>query len=307
MKHFIPLSGAILAVAHVGSAFGAEDHSAHRLQATQEAPASNEHAEHQGHEMPAATDEHAHHQNQATQQPTESELRHVPPAPPQLTVTHTSNEAMIELMQMEDNAKFGKVLFDQVEWSEEDTLSWDAQAWYGDDYNKLWLKSEGEHLQGEEEGNVELLWDRVIARWWDIQAGVRHDFGAGPSRTWAAFGVQGLAPYWFEVEATVYVGDEGRSAARLVGEYELLLTQRWILQPKMELNLYGKEDAENHVGSGLSEVEVGLRLRYEIRREFAPYLGVAWSRRFGSTADFVRDAGEDTNDVQLVAGLRIWF
>jgi copper resistance protein B len=140
-----------------------------------------------------------------------------------------------------------------------------------------------------------------------VQSGVRHDFGAGPSRTWAAFGVQGLAPYWFEVEATVYVGDAGRSAARLVGEYELLLTQRWILQPKMELNLYGKQDAQNQVGSGLSDIQAGLRLRYEIRREFAPFVGVVWSRRFGGSADFLRDAGEDVSDVQFVAGLRAWF
>jgi copper resistance protein B len=275
MKRFIPISCAIVAIAHFGPAFGAEDHSAH--------------------------------QHQPSQEPTESELRHVPPAPPRFAVTHTSNEAMIELMEMDDTARFGKALLDQVEWGDEDTLGWDAQAWYGGDYNKLWLKTEGEHFDGAATGNVELLWDRVVARWWDVQAGVRHDFGAGPSRTWAAFGVQGLAPYWFEVEATVYVGDAGRSAARLVGEYELLLTQRWILQPKLELNLYGKQDAQNQVGSGLSDVEAGLRLRYEIRREFAPFVGVVWSRRFGGSADFLRDAGEDVSDVQFVAGLRIWF
>lgn len=275
MKRFMVICGAIAATAHVEFAFAAEDHSEH--------------------------------QHQASQEPTESESRHVPPAQPQFTVAHVSNEAMIELMEMDDAAKFGKVLLNQLEWGHEDTLGWDAQAWYGGDYNKLWLKTEGEHFAGGEAGSVELLWDRAVARWWDIQAGVRRDFSAGPSRTWAAFGVQGLAPYWFEVEATVYVGDAGRSAARLVGEYELLLTQRWILQPQLELNLYGREDAQNHIGSGLSDMEAGLRLRYEIRREFAPYVGVAWSRRFGGTADLVRDAGEDVSDVQFVAGLRVWF
>lgn len=275
MKRCIPLFSAIVAAAHVGFASGAEDHSAH--------------------------------QHQASEESTESESGHVPPAPPQSTVTHTSTAAMIELMEMDDTAKFGSVRLDQVEWGDEHTSSWDAQAWYGGDYDKLWLKSEGEHADGETEGNVELLWDRVVARWWDMQAGVRHDFGAGPARTWAAFGIQGLAPYWFEVEATVYMGDAGRSAVRFVGDYELLLTQRWILQPKLEVNLYGKEDAPNHVGSGLSDVEAGLRLRYEIRREFAPYVGVAWSRRFGGSADFVRDAGEDVGDVRFVAGLRVWF
>ena len=152
-----------------------------------------------------------------------------------------------------------------------------------------------------------MLWDRVIARWWDVQAGVRHDFSDGPSRTWAAFGVQGLAPYWFEVEATVYVGDDGRSAARLVGEYELLLTQRWVLQPKIELNLYGKEDAANRIGAGLAKADVGLRLRYEIRREFAPYVGIVWTRHFGETADLAREADEKVSGAQFVAGLRIWF
>lgn len=275
MKRFTTLAGAIVAAAHIGLACAAQDHS-----------------EHQSH---------------ASGEPTESESRHVPPAPPQFTVTHTSNEAMIELMEMDDAARFGKVLLDQLEWNEEDALSWDAQAWYGGDYNRLWLKTEGERFAGEAEGSVELLWDRAVARWWDIQAGVRRDFSAGPSRTWAAFAVQGLAPYRFEVEAAVYVGDAGRSAARLVGEYELLLTQRWILQPKLELNLYGQEDAQNHVGSGLSDVQAGLRLRYEIRREVAPYMGLVWSRRFGETADLARDAGEDASDVQFVAGLRVWF
>jgi copper resistance protein B len=258
----------------------------------------------------AAEDHSAHHQAQAAQEPTESEVRHVPPSPPQLTVPHLSNQAMIELMEMDDTASLGKLLLDEFEWQRVDghgALGWDVQAWYGGDYDKLWLKAEGERLGGEGEGSTELLWDRVIARWWDVQAGVRHDFGGGASRTWAAFGVQGLAPYWFEVEATLYVGEEGRSAARLVGEYELLLTQRWVLQPKIELNLYGKEDPGNRIGSGLADADVGVRLRYEIRREFAPYVGVVWSRKFGGSADFARNEGEDVSDMQFVAGVRVWF
>ena len=243
-------------------------------------------------------------------QPTESEQRHVPPEPPQFMLPHLSDETMIELMEMDDAAKFGKVLLDQVEWQRtngHDVLAWDAQAWYGGDYHKLWMKTEGERAGGERAGNAELLWDRVVARWWDIQVGARHDFGSGPARTWAAVGVQGLAPQWFEIEATLYVGEQGRSAARFVGEYELLLTQRWVLQPKVELNWYGRQDPANGIGSGFSAAEAGLRLRYEIRREFAPYAGITWTRHFGNTAQLTRAAGEEARDVQFVAGLRIWF
>ncbi|HWK74365.1 MAG TPA: copper resistance protein B, partial [Povalibacter sp.] len=172
---------------------------------------------------------------------------------------------------------------------------------------KLWLKTEGESVAGDQEGRVELLWDWTFARWWSLQAGVRHDFGEGPSRTWAAFGVQGLAPYWFEVDAALYVGEEGRTAARFSAEYELLLTQRLIFQPQFEFNVYAKDDPRNALGSGLADTQLGLRLRYEIRREFAPYAGVVWSRLYGDTADLARSAGHDADDVQLVIGLRAWF
>lgn len=278
-----------------GLAQGAEDHSAH----------------HQHHaEQTIKEDQHAQHAGSARDEPTESETRHVPPDPPQHPMHDMSNEEMVELMDMDDTAAFGRVLLDQLEWREidnNDALQWDGQIWYGNDYNKAWFKSEGERIDGDYEGLAELLWDRVFARWWNVQAGVRHDFGEGPSRTWAAFGVQGLAPYWFEIEATAYVGEEGRTAARFSGEYELLITQRLILQPKIEFDLYGKDDPQNGIGSGLADTEIGLRLRYEFRREFAPYVGVVWTRSYGDTADLARAAGRDDNDLQAVAGLRVWF
>jgi copper resistance protein B len=263
-------------------ALGDEDHSAHQH--------SHEHA------MP--------------DEPTESERNHVPPDPPQHVMHDMSNEEMLERMQMDDTSAFGMFRMDQLEWQEvddRDALVWDAQAWYGNDFTKLWLKSEGERVAGEYDGRAELYVNRVAARWWDLQVGVRQDFSEGPSRTWAALGIQGLAPYWFEVEATAYVGEQGRLAAVFSGDYEILLTQRLILQPKLELDLYSKDDPDNGIGSGLAESELALRLRYEIRREFAPYVGVAWSRLYGGTADFARAEGHDTNDVQLVAGLRFWF
>jgi copper resistance protein B len=136
---------------------------------------------------------------------------------------------------------------------------------------------------------------------------VRQDFGQGPHRTWAAFGVQGLAPYWFDVDATAYVGDAGRTALRIEADYDLSLTQRLILQPRFELNAYGKDDPAANIGSGISDAEFGVRLRYEIRREFAPYIGVERVQRFGRTEDFVRDDGKSAGDTQWVVGLRIWY
>jgi copper resistance protein B len=253
---------------------------------------------------------HAFAQNSDT--PTQSEREHVPPDPPQQELQHPMPyEQMVRMMEMDDRGRFGKAMLDRLEWRDVDgaaALEWDAAAWYGGDYDKLWVKTEGEHRAGKtEDARAELLWDRIIMRWWSVQAGVRQDFGEGPSRTWAAVGAQGLAPYFFDVEATAYVGENGRTAARISSEYNLLLTQRLVLQPEAELNLYGKDDPGRRIGSGLSDMQVGLRLRYEFRREIAPYVGLVWTRRFGKSADFARLSGEDSNDVQALAGLRIWF
>jgi copper resistance protein B len=245
-----------------------------------------------------------------TSEPTASELKHVPPEPAQHPMSDMSNAQMIELMEMDDTAAFAMTLFDELEWQErngQDVAAWDAQAWFGNDYDKVWLKTEGEHVDGESDARTELLWDRIVSPWWSLQAGVRHDLQEGPSRTWAALGVQGLAPYWFELEATLYVGEDGRTALRASGEYELLLTQRLILQPQIEINMYGKEDPSNGIGAGVADLQLGARLRYEIRRKFAPYVGIEWSRAFGDTADFARAAGQRADDVHFVAGVRAWF
>jgi copper resistance protein B len=242
---------------------------------------------------------------------TASAAAHVPPDPPQRPMGDMPYPEMTAMMQMDDTAHTSKVLFDQLEWrstAEGDAAVWDAEGWYGGDYNKAWLRSEGERVGGiTQNARADLLWDHTFARWWSVQAGGRQDFGRGPSRTWAAVGVQGLAPYWFHTEATFYVGEQRRTAVRLKTEYELLFTQRLILQPEGEANLYGKADRARQLGSGLSDLEVGLRLRYEVRREFAPYVGVVWSRQFGGTAGRVRESGGDPSDVQFVAGLRAWF
>lgn len=236
---------------------------------------------------------------------------HVPPDPPQHVMGDMTYKDMVSMMQMDDTRRFGKVMLDQLEWRntpEGGAGAWDAQGWYGSDYDKLWIKTEGERLAGLTlNTSSELLFDRVIARWWDAQAGIRQDLGTGPARTWLALGVQGLAPYWLDVEATLYVGDEGRTAARVKGTYDLLLTQRLILQPYAEVNLYGKADPRGRIGSGLSDMELSLRLRYEVRREVAPYIGVGWFKRFAGTAELARAAGEGSDEVELIAGLRVWF
>jgi copper resistance protein B len=212
---------------------------------------------------------------------------------------------------MDDAARFGKVLIDQLEYvhaSDANGAAIDAQAYYGGDSNKLWFKVDGERTSGRlRDTRIEVLGDHATSAFWDAQMGVRRDFGGGPGRTWAAIGIQGLAPYWIDIEATAYVGQSGRTAMRVEGEYDIMLTQRLIFTPDLELNAYGKTDAARHIGSGLSNVELGLRLRYEISRKFAPYVGIDWNRRFGKTADLMREAGEPASERQVVAGVRIWF
>lgn len=214
-------------------------------------------------------------------------------------------------MDMHDDAPLGMLLIDQLEafhGSDANGQSWEAEGWHGNDSNKLWIRTEGERSRGTlEDGDVEALWNHNVATYWGSQLGVRQDVGAGPNPTWAAFGVQGLAPYWFQLETTGYVGTSGRTAARLRAEYEFLFTQRLILQPEAEVNLYGKDDPARRIGSGLSDVAFGLRLRYEIHRQFAPYIGVNWVRRIGTTAEYARQDGQPVLDRQILAGVRIWL
>jgi len=212
---------------------------------------------------------------------------------------------------MDHEHSFGTLLvdrFETVSTRDNSSAAYDLQAWYGRTYDRAVLKAEGERDGGElQHARTELLWGHAAAAYWDTQLGVRYDGGAEPSRRWLAFGVQGLAPYWFELDAAAYVGVQGRTALRFAAEYELLLTQKLILQPRLEANAYGKRDAERRLGAGLSDLAAGVRLRYEIRREFAPYVGIERTGKFGTTADDARAAGEDTHDTRLVAGLRFWF
>lgn len=214
-------------------------------------------------------------------------------------------------MDMDGNPLLAMVSVDQLETTQgprADGQAWELHAWYGDDRNKLWLRSEGERSDGRvEDGQLELSWAHAATAFWDTQLGLRQDLGEGRSRQWAAFGVRGTAPYWVDIEATAYVGAAGRTAVRLRAEYELRLTRRLVLQPDVELNLYGRNDPAAHIGHGLANSDVGLRLRYEIRRQLAPYVGVVWRSEHGATAEQSRQQGRRASDRQWVAGLRFWF
>ena len=211
-----------------------------------------------------------------------------------------------------DKAVHWYVLLDQFEVRDTDedanAFGWDAIAWIGTDIDRLWFRTEGEAPDFDvEEATVEVLYGRAVAPWWDVVAGIRHDFGDDPSRTYAALGVMGLAPGKIELEATAYVGGSGHAFAKLEAEYETLLTNRLLLQWTGAAEFHGGDDAARGIGPGLSTVEAGMRLRYEFTRRFAPYIGVAWERAHGDTADLRRAAGLDTDDASVVAGIRSWF
>jgi copper resistance protein B len=209
--------------------------------------------------------------------------------------------------EMGDRAMRSFLLFDQLEWQSSSGPGWDVKGWVGHDRSRLWYRSEGEAADGRlDEAEVQVFYGRAVRPWWDVVVGVRQDFGPDPTRTWAAVGVQGLTPQWFDVEATAYVGSSGRSQFRVEVEYEALVTRRIALQPLIEADVYGKDDPELGHGAGLGRVDAGVRLRWEIRRDVAPYVGVVWRRTFFGTAEAAARAGDSTRGPRLVVGLRWW-
>jgi copper resistance protein B len=191
---------------------------------------------------------------------------------------------------------------------DETVVPFDLEAWIGKSYNRAVLKAEGEFASGDlAKARTELLWGHALAPYWDSQLGVRYDSGAGPNRSWLAAGIEGLAPYRFDLELTAYVGEANRSALRFDASYEMLMTQRLILEPRFEANFYGKDDVERGLGTGLSDASLALRLRYEIHRELAPYIGVEWIDEYSGTEDLTRAAGGDPSDIRFVLGLRFWL
>ena len=312
----------------------ADPHAGHAMPASPPAPVADPHAGHDmttppstqadphaGHDMGTAADPHAGHQmgGSATQAP--APPKGPAPAGAFSGPAHAADliyspaamaEARAESREEHGSMETYKVLVDQLEAKVRDGrdgYAWDAQAWYGGDIDKLWLKTEGEGAFGSspEGAEVQALWSHAIDPWFDLQAGVRYDIQPDPERAHLVLGVQGLAPYWFEVDAAAFLSNKGDLTARLEAEYDLRLTQRLILQPRVEFDIAAQDVAELGIGSGLSSGELGARLRYEIRPEFAPYLGVEHERAFGDTADFRRAAGEDVGGWSLLVGLRTWF
>jgi len=273
-----------------------------RVQA-QPAPAAHQHGAPPTSAPTAPSEDHSAHQSPATPLP--------PFVPP---VTDADRRAAFPDVQghtVHDMSVNYFVLFDQLEWqtgSGSDAFSWDTKGWVGQDRNRLWFRTEGDRAGGRtEQAQVNLLYGRAVARWWDVTAGVRLDTLPDTPRSALALGVQGLAPYWFEVEASAYIEPSGRTHVRIETEYDLLITNRLVLQPLVEFEVYGRADRERLIGTGLSTGELGLRLRYEFRREFAPYVGVVWTRKFFGTADQARAAGQDVAGTRLAVGLRTWF
>ncbi len=212
---------------------------------------------------------------------------------------------------MEDDPVELKLMLDKFEVGRVDgknITSWEGGFWAGKDINKLYLKTEGERAEGEIEGSENrLLYSRAISPFWDLQVGWRHDTVPGETRDYANFGIQGLAPYYFETDANISFGENDQVKLNASFEYEMMLTQRLILSPEIEFNAYAKDDEKMGVASGLSDVKAGVRLLYEIKREFAPYIGFNWGKKFGGTADLARAEGEDTSETMFVVGISAWY
>jgi copper resistance protein B len=211
---------------------------------------------------------------------------------------------------VDDEHVFYHLLFNQLEgrFGRDSSFRWEGEGWGGTDMNRVVLKSEGTVTNGVmEEGDQELLYARPISTYFNIQGGLRYDLDSAPGRGWAAFGIEGLAPLFFHVSATGYVSDRGHLAGKVEGNYDLLLTQTLILQPQLEMNFYSKDDPTRMIGAGLADLDTGLRLRYEITRKVAPYIGVTYENKFGDSARLARLAGGHASDLRFSAGVRVWF
>ena len=275
------------------------DHGAHAAQ-----PAVDRSVDpHAGHVMPAA--------------PTSMPVA----APPPIPTDHAADalydpavmaRARAAMIRENGGMTFSQLMIDRAEYRAHkggDSYHWEGEGWIGGDINRLAIKSEGEGAVGGalHSAEVQALYSRAIDPWWNLIAGVRHDIRPQPQRSYATIGIEGLAPYWFEVEAQAFLSDRGDAHLRIEGSYDQRITQRLILQPAAELNVAAQDVPELGIGAGLSDVELGLRLRYELAREFAPYVGINWERRVGDSARFARAAGEGASTTSLVMGLRFWF
>ena len=318
------MSAAPAADPHAGHNMGAapaaaaDPHAGHDMSGMQTAPAADPHA---GHDMSAMT-------GRAPNIPTSVDavggrmVETPPPAAARAAPAHAADllfdpavmaASRKQLLAENGDVRTTAVLIDSFEAGFGDGgegYSWNAQGWTGGDINRFWWKTEGEGaFDGKlHDAEVQALYSRAVAPFWDLQAGVRQDLRPdGPDRTHLTVGVQGVAPYWFETSAAAFLSTKGELTARLEAEYDQRITQKWILQPAIEAALSASDIPELEIGSGLTAITAGLRLRYEIRKEFAPYLGVEWTRSFGDTADYARARGDRVDATRLVVGLKAWF
>ena len=312
----------------------ADAHAGHAMPAQPAAPADP----HAGHQMPsdsAPADLHAGHaMPEASAAPAHPHAGHamgaaedmrtgadlpVGDAPPPPVITDALADRVYRAAPMRrardvlaaehGDSRVSKVQADLLEWAPAGgAYSWDVEGWYGGDLNRFAFKSEGEGdtSDGVEGAEVQLLYSRAIARYTDVQVGLRYDLEPR-SRAYAVLAADAMFPYWFEAEGSLFLSEKGDLLARVEGSYDLRFAQRLVLQPRVELNFAAQDIARSGIGSGLSNGEFGLRLRYEFRREFAPYIGVSHERAFGRSADYARAAGKDVETTRFAVGLRTWF
>ncbi|HRK62786.1 MAG TPA: copper resistance protein B [Terricaulis sp.] len=268
--------------------------------------------------FPAAAQDHAQHREQTVQ--ADPHAGHAP-TPPSGEPTHAADlyfdpaemARARERLRIENGQVItSAIVIEHLEATfgdDEEGYAWHAQGWYGGDIHRFWWKTEGEGAFGDkiDDAELQLLYSRAVTPYFDVQAGFRQSYAHGEDRADLVVGVQGLAPYWFEVGAAAFVSTEGDVTARAEAEYDLRLTQRLILQPSAELNLATRDIADLALGAGVTDASVGLRLRYEISRRFAPYVGVEWESALGETRNIRRAAGDDIETKRAMIGVRTWF
>jgi copper resistance protein B len=296
----------------------ADPHAGHEMPAEEQQPVADPHA---GHQMPAeqqpAADPHAGHRMGSAPQPPEA-----PPPPAALAGPEHAADTVYdpqrmaasreEMRRMHGDMPAYRFFIERAETRIRDGRYGyviDGQAWYGGDIDKVWFKGEVEGAWGEnpEHAEIQALWSHAIDPWFDLQTGVRYDPQPGPDRAHLVLGVQGLAPYWWEVDGALFLSNKGEITARAEAEYDLRITQKLILQPRGELDFSLQDIPELGIGAGLSQAAIGARLRYQVSPLVAPYVGVEYERALGDTADFRRDEGEDAGGWNLLAGIRFWF
>lgn len=297
------------------------DHSAHGGHEPAAAPEQMDHSAHGDHGShappPAPADPHAGHDMSSAPETGPAPVGEAPPA-----ATDWAADALFpagrmkavreQMLAEHGGASFSQIMFNIAEIAPRrgvDRYRWDGEGWFGGDIDRLVVKSEGEGGFGRklETAEAQILYSHAIDAYWNLQAGARQDFGEGPSRSYATIGVEGLAPYWFEVEGALFLSDKGRLFGRIEAYYDQRLTQRLVLQPRIEANLSAQHAPADRLGAGLTDVELGLRLRYEITREFAPYVGVSHERRVGRSARLARAAGDAPRSTAFIAGVRFWL